>query len=465
MPLTSLCVPAAVVRSVFAAFSRPMSGAANALTPSVRMLTGRYIQDSLVVGDTTALSVPNLHFTPCSDLGGCGSGTLVGSPATYAGRTQAVCCGMGMCASNPSEEWVQIPDRQCPSDGIASFPTEIEAQAACLADDDCRAVEDLNCDRSGEFRTCSSSGSWASSSCMYDRPRQQPDFACLAGSLIPAANTTPGYDTSTCCEGFTCAQNDIGPDFPCSELTLPKPAAEQIAAYSQEECCERCADRTYYRNATQTCTSCPYPSRCVGGACVAGATGDACASCQLTEPRYFQVGSSCRPCPDSPAIAFIIATVVVAVLIIVAVHKATDVVIADDVATSNEHAEATNAKADVDGEDESKVKSKWYHKTATGSVSDAHRSAAAASRGVYDAQQAAALAYSISSLSIYISITMPHWQLLGTCQTQRSPVARQLERPLTRQWCAGIIIDLDLSWPGFLQSVAAWVLDFFSLDL
>ena len=67
-------------------------------------------------GNTTALSATGcgwsncVFFTPCSDLGGCGSGTLVASPTTYAGRTQAACCGTGMCADNP-QEWPQIPNR------------------------------------------------------------------------------------------------------------------------------------------------------------------------------------------------------------------------------------------------------------------------------------------------------------------------------------------------------------------
>ena len=77
------------------------------------MLAGRDIERSYVFGDTAALSMQDLRFTPCSDLG-CDIGTLVASPATYAGRTQAVCCGTGMCVGNPlegEEGWTQIPDR------------------------------------------------------------------------------------------------------------------------------------------------------------------------------------------------------------------------------------------------------------------------------------------------------------------------------------------------------------------
>ena len=81
MPLTYLCVSAA--------FSCPIRSCDGALTPSACVLTGRDIQGSYVFGDTAALSAAiqeragrdeRFSFTPCSDLGGCGSGALVASP-------------------------------------------------------------------------------------------------------------------------------------------------------------------------------------------------------------------------------------------------------------------------------------------------------------------------------------------------------------------------------------------------
>ena len=154
MPLTELCVSTTFSRSIRCCCD-------GALTPSACVLTGRYIQESYVLGDTTALSVQDLDFTPCSDLGGCGSGTLVASPATYAGRTQAVCCGTTTCAGNPQEGGGL---QYCPSsDQIASFPTEAEARAACPADASCRAVYDEGCDGSGTFWTCSYTGGLSSS--------------------------------------------------------------------------------------------------------------------------------------------------------------------------------------------------------------------------------------------------------------------------------------------------------------
>eukprot|EP01045_Picozoa_sp_COSAG04_P008741 COSAG04_NODE_491_length_13463_cov_5.877432_12_plen_215_part_00 len=158
---------------------------------------------------------------------------------------------------------------------------------------------------------------------------------------------------------------------PCSNLTYLNPGPDQIVAYSQEECCLQCEDVTSYRNTTRTCTVCPFPSRCRRGACAPGATGDGCATCQLTPPRHFQVGQDCEPCPTSPPWLFILATVVVAVLIIAVVYKAAEV--REDLA------------ADVS--------------TARGKATDA--------------QKAIALGSSISNLSIYIGIVMPHLQILG----------------------------------------------------
>ena len=67
MPLTNLCVSAILT---------PFPLLQWRLTLSARVLTGRVIGDSYVFGDTTALSVLGyFSFTPCSDLGGCGSGT------------------------------------------------------------------------------------------------------------------------------------------------------------------------------------------------------------------------------------------------------------------------------------------------------------------------------------------------------------------------------------------------------
>ena len=58
------------------------------------------IQGSYIYGDTAAVTVSQtcgmancFSFTPCADLGGCGAGSLVANPSTYAGRTEAVCCG------------------------------------------------------------------------------------------------------------------------------------------------------------------------------------------------------------------------------------------------------------------------------------------------------------------------------------------------------------------------------------
>eukprot|EP01045_Picozoa_sp_COSAG04_P009605 COSAG04_NODE_562_length_12576_cov_154.338703_5_plen_301_part_00 len=290
MRLTFLCVSAA--------FSRPVRCCDGALTPSACVLTGRNIQGSYLFGDTAALSVagcdelrPCLRFTPCSDLGGCGSGTLVASPAMYAGCTQAACCGAAMCAGNPEEDiWRQIPDRVCRTGGrIASFPTEAEARAACLADDSCRTVSDYGCDGSGDFQTCSNIGYESSGSCAYDHGRQQPDFPCRVGSLISAANSTAGYDITTCCDA-TCAGNlDGSADFSCSPFETVA-EANFTQGYDRTACCDTgCAGGTMGDFRTGICVLCPIPSRCADGiTCGLNSQGKGCASCKAD---YFAVVS------------------------------------------------------------------------------------------------------------------------------------------------------------------------------
>ena len=93
-----------------------LSGLANLL-----LLT---IQNSYIYGDTAAVTVSNTFaFTPCADLGGCGAGTLVASPSTYAGRTQAVCCGTATCAGNADEGGGRTqPDFACPFGSPISSP-------------------------------------------------------------------------------------------------------------------------------------------------------------------------------------------------------------------------------------------------------------------------------------------------------------------------------------------------------
>eukprot|EP01045_Picozoa_sp_COSAG04_P009602 COSAG04_NODE_562_length_12576_cov_154.338703_2_plen_425_part_00 len=219
---------------VFAAFSRPIYCCDGALTPSACVLAGRYIQNSYVFGDTTALSVNNFLFTRCSSRGsngGCGSGTLVASPFTYAGRTQAVCCGTALCAGNPGEI-------------VPGYST-----------------------------------------------RQQPDFPCAVGSPIPTASSTAGYDTTTCCEGFTCAQNDIGPDFPCSEPTHLKPAADGIVAYSQEECCD--PDMCDANADAADDHTCALGSLISSASSTVGADDLTCCRCRTNTDGSF-VGGNCR---------------------------------------------------------------------------------------------------------------------------------------------------------------------------
>ena len=232
MSLADLCVSAA--------FSRPVRCCNGALTPSTCGLTGRRIEESYVHGDTRAVSVPTgcvdvsitgtcsvryLSFTPCSDLGGCDSGALVVSPATYAGSTKAACCETATCAGNPEEE-----------SGL-----------------------------------------------------QQPDFLCRAGTPIPAANTTAGYDTTTCCDATCVGNSDGSPDFSCAPFELVT-EANSTQGYDRAVCCDtRCASGTMADFGAGVCVSCPFPSRCADGVtCGLSSEGRGCAACTA---GYFTVVS------------------------------------------------------------------------------------------------------------------------------------------------------------------------------
>ena len=116
---------------------------------------------------------------------------------------------------------------------------------------------------------------------MYDRSRQQPDFPCHAGSLISTANTTFGYDTTTCCDG-TCAGNSDGsPDVSCAPFELVA-EANSVQGYDWAACCDtQCAGGTMADFRAGICVPCPFPSRCADGiTCGLNSQGRGCAACK-----------------------------------------------------------------------------------------------------------------------------------------------------------------------------------------
>lgn len=174
------------------------------------------------------------------------------------------------------------------------------------------------------------------------------------------------------------------------------------AGTSSVDGCSGCADGTSYREATHSCTACPFPNRCVAGSCTEGAQGDGCASCQTKMPRYYALGQLCQPCPDSTPWLFIVGAIFVAVGLTVVLYK---------VAEMHE-----NLMEDAE--------------VAKDALTDA-KIVVAAGKTFYRHHRA---------ISIYISISMPHFQLLS------------------------VLIDLDLGWPDIIKKAARVVADFFSFD-
>ena len=97
-----------------------MTGSIASLSGLANLQTLR-TQDSYIYGDTTAVAVSNtFEFSPCADLGSCGSGSLVANASTYAGTTAAACCGTARCTDNVEEEsGRRQPDFNCSADASA----------------------------------------------------------------------------------------------------------------------------------------------------------------------------------------------------------------------------------------------------------------------------------------------------------------------------------------------------------
>ena len=174
------------------------------------------------------------------------------------------------------------------------------------------------------------------------------------------------------------------------------------AGWDHVDGCSGCEDGFSYRTETHSCVACPFPNRCNDGHCTEGAYGDGCSMCQTTKPRHYALGQMCQPCPDSTPWLFIFGSTFVAAGITMLLYK------------------VVQAHESLGGDAE----------------------AANDARG--DAEEVVALASSMYEnrrvISIYISITMPHFQLLS------------------------ILIGLDLGWPDIIKKAARFVADFLSFD-
>lgn len=232
-----------------------------------------------------------------------------------------------------------------------------------------------------------------------DAPGQVGCIDCVANTYLDATGSDEASDCIACPSNGVTRSRARDPDGNMAGTI-------NAAGTPSVDGCMGCADGTSYRNATHTCTPCPFPKRCVSGMCTEGAQGDGCGMCQTAAPRYYAMGQLCQPCPESTPWLFIIACTLVAASIVMLVYKVAEM--HDNVL---EGAGAT-AEAAMD------MKS--------------------------DAKSALALASAIYSnrrwVSIFISVNMPHLQLLST------------------------LIDLDLGWPDIVKKAARFVADIFAFD-
>jgi hypothetical protein len=93
------------------------------------------------------------------------------------------------------------------------------------------------------------------------------DHVCSVGELYSDSASLEGSNDEMCCMR-KCAQNIVGPDFPCSVDTCSnthlKPEASRIFAYTQDSCCDEamCAGNA---NSTMDCV-CEAPAHLIPGA-------------------------------------------------------------------------------------------------------------------------------------------------------------------------------------------------------
>ena len=229
----------------------------------------------------------------------------------------------------------------------------------------------------------------------YGGGQQQNCIDCVANTYVDVTGSDEASDCIACPNNGVTRSRVRDPD---------GHMANQInaAGTASVDGCSGCEDGFSYRTTTHSCTACPFPDRCVAGHCTEGAQGDGCGVCQTTKPRHYALGQLCQPCPDSTPWLFIFGSIFVAAGITMVLYKVAEV-------------------HDSVIEDAEAVKD---------ALSDT-KSAVALASSFYQNRRA---------ISIYISVTMPHFQLLS------------------------ILVGLDLGWPDIIKKAARVVADFLSFD-
>jgi len=398
-------------------------------------------------------------FTSCQQTfpDGCqlAGRSLPADPASFAGRTLAVCCGTYKCKDNADEDGsLPQPDYPCPDE------YHLKPDAAGLDGYDVETCCDL--DR-----------------CAGNLDPDRDDHECLSGFLVDRAHQVFGADDETCCAPF-CQHNVLAdgpfagetspPDFVCDELHPLRPHAIDIRGYDRENCCvckagtfesadyeagyrgprpcdpcppgtssepgsqgcNQCdsgeeapyagalcqvckdgymTDKTNNTVSTTSCTECPQAKRCVQGKCVVGSGGLGCASCDTAcfhagckAERYFQMGQSCLPCPSGIGKFMMVMLGIATLLFLRGLWKITMV--------------KTKTKEDIEREEE---------------LDDTRENAENLDNAVRAGSR-------ITDTAIFMSISLPHIQF------------------------GSFAFQLPFGWPDFVRKFASYIAGMISLD-
>ena len=112
--------------------------------------------------------------------------TVSGVSAPANGTLVGAACVDGAEMPSDGGTWPQLPLRHCASGGhyIASYDTQAEAQAACAADSSCLAIYDSDCNDVGEWKTCLTTDTVSSVSCLYMKTPPACDVTCDSGFVL-----------------------------------------------------------------------------------------------------------------------------------------------------------------------------------------------------------------------------------------------------------------------------------------
>jgi len=154
----------------------------------------------------------------------------------------------------------------------------------------------------------------------------------------------------------------------------------------------------------------------------------------VTSPtRWYALGQQCHRCPEKTPWLFIFASVLVVVLVVMLLYKAT--AMQDDATTATKVSQGILDSTQSTAKRKAPIDAPRDHESTGGASGEMSESVKELVTSV------SALSKQLSNLSINIRIVLPHWQLLST------------------------LTELDLQWPEFVKAAGRFVAHLFSFDL